>query len=430
MTTTDSRPAIPRTQPNQGSPGGPNSRAAEEQPAPVSSALREPNSHATVMMPMPDIDPSRGPTSRPAIDGAMPWNIPPVGSDSRAAVCTSDPDPRAPRETSDRPARTMTPPQSGSRDGSNAGRDRAAGAASLTDKATLFDPALALAADFLDDIERVKLANENRLRALTRVGTDADGVDRYIGLPADHPVVEQLATMVESLATIEHAATLNLQRMVRKHPLGPWIKATKGVGEKQGARLLASIGDPYWRPEITREDGTVIPEGPRTVSALWAYCGLHVLPGGQSADDNLRAVAAGDLSGAGGDSGQRDLDAHIARAGVAARRRKGVQANWSTKAKTRAYLIAEASLKTKRAQCEAGYDEDGRYHALHLDECVCSPYRLVYDRRKSHTSVSRPDWTDGHRHADALRVASKEVLKDLWRAGREWHHEHGQEVTS
>jgi hypothetical protein len=282
----------------------------------------------------------------------------------------------------------------------------------------LLDPALSLAADFLDDIERVKIANENRLRSLTRVGTDADGVDRYIGLEADHPVVAQLAKMVESLAVVEHDAVLTLQRMVRKHPLGAWIKAQKGIGEKQGARLLASIGDPYWRPEIVREDGTVIPEGPRTVSALWAYCGLHVLPAAGQASLGAQTLSAGGGdSSTGGDSGQAVVDAQTGRAGVAARRRKGQQANWSTKAKTRAYLIAESCLKQLVKPCHTPADA----LTVHVDDCSCSPYRLEYDHRKAHTSVSRPEWTDGHRHADALRVASKAILRDLWRAGRDWH---------
>lgn len=314
---------------------------------------------------------------------------------------------------------------------------------------SLLDPALALAADFLDDVERVKIANENRLRALTRAETDADGVDRYIGLDASHPVVAQLAAMVESLSEVEHQAVLNLQRMLRKHPLHAWVKAQRGVGEKQAARLLAVIGDPYLRPEIVHEDGTVIPEGPRTVSALWAYCGLHVLPASQSMidahsadagraqlpaagrarDDTHEAVAGGGVNSTSSNPSQNGVDAQGHPAGVAARRRKGFQANWNTKAKTRAYLIAESCLKQLKAPCHAG-DVEGSWVAVHDDACACSPYRVVYDRRKMHTSVSRPEWTDGHRHADALRISSKEILKHLWRAAREHHNPTKEKDTS
>jgi len=54
--------------------------------------------------------------------------------------------------------------------------------------------------------------------------------------------------------------------------------------------------------------------------------------------------------------------------------------------------------------------------------CACSPYRVVYDTRRAHTAVTHPEWTDGHSHNDALRIAAKEVLKDLWRAARDYHH--------
>ena len=114
----------------------------------------------------------------------------------------------------------------------------------------------------------------------------------------------------------------------------------------------------------------------------------------------------------------------MAFAGIAAKRRKGERANWSTKAKTRAYLIAESCLKQIVKPCHAAA-LDGRWLAVHYDDCGCSPYRVAYDRRRMHTATSHPDWTDGHSHQDALRVASKEVLKDLWRAARDVHAQGG-----
>lgn len=84
-------------------------------------------------------------------------------------------------------------------------------------------------AEFLDDLERVRIATENRARALTQAGFDGAVYDEQ----------------AKSLAKLEHEAVLHLQRAVRRHPLGPWVKRTVGVGEKQGARLIAAIGDPY-----------------------------------------------------------------------------------------------------------------------------------------------------------------------------------------
>jgi hypothetical protein len=120
------------------------------------------------------------------------------------------------------------------------------------------------------------------------------------------------AALVDALADVEHKATLNLRRLMRLHPLEPWRAAQRGAGEKQFARLLAAVGDPYWNTLYGR---------PRTVSELWAFCGLHTIsPGGD----------------------QTCADTHLGL--VAARRQRGQRANWSTVAKSRAYLIAAKML--------------------------------------------------------------------------------------
>jgi hypothetical protein len=41
-------------------------------------------------------------------------------------------------------------------------------------------------------------------------------------------------------------------------------------------------------------------------------------------------------------------------------------------------------------------------------------YGTAYDLRRKHTLKMHPDWTDGHRRNDALRIAMKEFLKDLF----------------
>jgi hypothetical protein len=262
----------------------------------------------------------------------------------------------------------------------------------------LADPTLALAADVVDDLERTRIANENRLRQLTRDEPDEDGEVRGFGLTEDHPDVARLANIVDGLARLEHEATLNLQRAMRRHPLGPWVKAQKGVGEKQAARLLAAIGDPYWN---------YLHDRPRTVSELWAYCGLHTLPVGHTASDSHTAVA----DGAAASSDQRTTDAQ--RANVAARRKKGQRANWSSTAKMRAWNIAGSMLKAGNRET---YDKrkaatEGRAHAT---ECVrCGP--------SGKPAQPGSPWSDAHRHADALRIVSKELLKQLWRAARDIH---------
>lgn len=156
------------------------------------------------------------------------------------------------------------------------------------------------------------------------------------------------------------------------------------------ARLLAVIGDPYLR-EIYNEDGLITGYQPRTVPQLWSYCGYRT--------NN----------------------------GVAVKRQRGQQANWSTGAKTRAYLIAEACIKLNGEP-----DKNGKSRTR-------SPYRNVYDLRKEatdgkthvaqcvrcgpsgHPAEAGTPWSDGHRHADALRVTAKTFLEDLWREARRVH---------
>lgn len=47
---------------------------------------------------------------------------------------------------------------------------------------------------------------------------------------------------------------------------------------------------------------------------------------------------------------------------------------------------------------------------------VVGPYRQAYDRRRARTAETHPDWTKGHRHGDAVRVMTKELLRDFWGA--------------
>jgi hypothetical protein len=265
-------------------------------------------------------------------------------------------------------------------------------------------PLLALLADTLDDLERTRIANENRLRQLTRDEEDSDGELRGFGLTVDLPQVAAVSDLVDALGKLEHQATLNLQRALRKHPLGPWVKATIGVGEKQGARLIAAVGDPYWNTLHNR---------PRLVSELWAYCGLHVLPVAQA-----RAGTHDGFGGGGkqGDPGHTSTEAHRRDAGVAPTRSRGQKSNWSATAKMRAYLVAESCIKQARSPYRTVYDQGrAKYEdALHQVDC----------RRCGPSGKPAPAGTPlsaGHQHARAMRLVMKELLKDLWRESRRLH---------
>ncbi len=259
---------------------------------------------------------------------------------------------------------------------------------------SLFDPTLYTLASLLDDIEGIRKANANRTRILTATEPDEDGVQRGFGLDETHPAVSTLTALGAQLEALEHGTVLALNRAMRQHPLAAYQKQARGVGEKQLARLLAAVGDPYLR---TMPDGSTVP---RTVSQLWAYCGLHTIPVGQRhCDDHVQPADGGTSSHPAGTKSPPQSIRASSRPGEteAARRRKGQQANWSTDAKTRAYLIATSCIKSG------------------------GEYRAVYDQRRALTAATHPDWTPGHSHNDALRIVSKRILRDLWRAARDYH---------
>lgn len=257
----------------------------------------------------------------------------------------------------------------------------------------LDDPLLVIAADALDDLERTRIANENRVHQLTRTKVDKDGIDRGFGLDSGVPAVAALEAIVVGIAKLEHAAELQLKRTLRKHPLGPWVKSTVGVGEKQVARLLAAVGDPYWN---------TLHDRPRTTAELRSYCGLR-----QDAD------------------------------GVAVTRKKGQKANWSATAKMRVYLVAKSCIRQLRQPCEKP-TEDRRW-AVHVDGCGCSPYRVIYDSGrvkyadaihkveckrcgpKGKPAVVGSELSDGHKEMRAIRLMERAILEDLWLAARDIH---------
>lgn len=241
------------------------------------------------------------------------------------------------------------------------------------------DALLLLYADALDDLERVRIATENRARSLAQV----KGMD---GTPEE----ARLRGLCDALRALEHSAELELKRALRAHPLGPWVKRTVGVGEKQGARLLAAIGDPAER---------------RTVSQLWAYCGYHVLNPSHSTPGTQRAVAG--VHPLHPDHLLYGTQAPVA--GVAPSRRRGQKANWNTVAKTRAFLVAESCIKKAASPYRAVYDQGRAKYAdaVHHHDCVrCGP--------TGKPAPTGSPLSAGHQHARALRLVAKAILRDLW----------------
>jgi hypothetical protein len=225
----------------------------------------------------------------------------------------------------------------------------------------------------LDDVEAARIANENRLRQLTRNEPDEDGVVRGLGLPLTDPMVKRFAAIVTRFQELEHETILTLQQEMKQHPLSAWMQATPGLGLKQGARLLASVAPVRWNGVEERE---------RTVSELWSFAGLGLW----KLEDGSRVVY---------------------------RREKGKVANWSPEAKKRSWLCATSTIKVTNSKepnvFRGVYDARRAKTAerVHERPCVrCGP--------SGKPALPGTPLSPGHQHADALRIVAKEILKEMW----------------
>lgn len=221
---------------------------------------------------------------------------------------------------------------------------------------------LTIYADLVDDLERSRIATENRIRAL-----------RTIKGLGDTPEEKRLVQIADGLSEAERKAVNELRKAVKLHPLGEWISEQQGVGEKIAGRVLGVLGDPYLR--IDPETGEV---KPRLVSQLWSYCGYG------------------------------DAEAQV--------RRKGELANWNAELKKHTYLIAVSCMKNRKSPYRKVYDErrEQDAEAVHEKDCVrCGP--------SGKPAKKGSPLSDAHKHARALRAVSKAFLKDLWLEAKKIH---------
>ena len=203
--------------------------------------------------------------------------------------------------------------------------------------------------------------------------------------------------MVESLKASEKQATAALESRLKASPFAAWVDRSPGVGPKQAARLLASLGD----PAVIASSGAWARQ-----RDLYSYCGYG------------------------------DAEKQV--------RRRGQQVSWNPDAKMRCHLIVESCVKTLRAPCER---PDGQPWAIHRDGCRCSVYRVVYDEgREKYADAVHPAeckrcgpagrpaeagsaLSPGHQEARAYRLACKAILRDLWREARRLHGFEDEEAS-
>lgn len=192
---------------------------------------------------------------------------------------------------------------------------------------------LLIFAEALDDVERLRIATDNRIRAMA----DVHG----LGGTPEH---QQLVGLSELLHAQEHGLILSLRRAMRAHPLGPWVRATVGVGEKQAARLLAAIGDPADRPNVAK---------------LWQYCG-HGDP-------------------------------------ARSHRRRGQQVEHNPTAKMRTRLIAESCVKQAHSPYRSVYDQA---RAAWSDRDTTDGHKHSHALRLVGKAILRDLWIEARRRGE------------------------------
>lgn len=173
-------------------------------------------------------------------------------------------------------------------------------------------------------------------------------------LAADLAVI---GSAVAPLQNARHQVELEMKRLARKLPVAAWAKDVHGLGELGLAVIVGEAGDLAKYPKKGH---------------LWKRLGLAVHDG--------RAYSTWRMKG--GLTAEQWTEA-----GYSPRRRAEVHA-----------VVAEPLLRAQSV--------------------VSGPYRAIYDRRKAATEADRPDWTKAHRHADAMRVMTKYLVRDLWVAWR------------
>ena len=250
--------------------------------------------------------------------------------------------------------------------------------------------ALTMLAYQLDALEAARKAIENQHRAFTNPPKNAfDTAKNLAGTPA----ATLFESMLKGIAVQEKDTIKKLEAATFAHPMaGAFVDARLGIGLKGIGRLLGTIGDPLWNGSEDR-----LRRGP---AELWAYCGYHTIPaGGQFASDShLPNVPGGN---------------------VRPRRQRGVKCNWSPRAKTAAFVVAESAYRQGYYRPVYVAEKDKAATKVHCADCrnrVRPPGRPNGCGTVAHPEWGEPGspWRPGHQHQHALSMVAKTILKDLF----------------
>lgn len=221
-------------------------------------------------------------------------------------------------------------------------------------------------------VQQFRIAAQNRVRA---ANVDAG----------------MFAAQIAAYDALEHNTDLALGRCYRRivpAEIKGWQKLHPGLGVHLIGLLLGHLGNPavatpaHW--EGTGPSRHLVYSTPRhrTLSQLWSYCGL-----GDSTKRKTKGMTADELAALG-----------------------------NPQLKMLLHLLAESCM-IQRVKHGGRYGDiyDLRRlitaDRLHATDCVrCGP--------SGKPALTGSPWSKAHQHADALRIVSKEILRDLWLISR------------
>lgn len=185
----------------------------------------------------------------------------------------------------------------------------------------------------------------------------------FAGQGCDVPQVEaDLAVIAMSIAPLRDTRKhieKEMEKLARRLPVAGWAAGVRGLGELGLAVIVAECGDLSKYPNPAK---------------VWKRLGLAPIEKGGI------VMAASSWRKKGGLT-----DNDWTAAGYAPRRRAEI---WA--------CVGDPLFRQ--------------------NSVITGPYRQAYDRRRARTAETHPDWTKGHSKEDALRVMTKELLRDLWAA--------------
>lgn len=283
-------------------------------------------------------------------------------------------------------------------------------------------------------------AQTYRTELFNRLGLTAKRTPTKTGSNVDLETAGLLVAPV--LAHEQHLKKMLLctYRRVTPSAVIEWQKANFGIGDHLLARLLGQLGHPriatpyHWEGPAGKRVLVADPSYERSLRQLYAYCGVGAPERRRKGMTQEEALALGNPRCktllwliAKQTTMCRLAPTHPATA-IPRTVEPAISADQPERAATAIEHSAGQPLlphpPSRRSAARA--NPAGEVPLLETpipissakEDSASRQYRLLYEQRRAHTATTHPEWTDGHAYADALRIVSKAILRDLWTAAQ------------